>query len=395
MRLLALPVLAALVLPGPSLAAQEGWRVERNALVPDTSIRHTEDAGVKCHTNHRILLTPAGGLGPAGGVTPAQLLGFYAMPATGGHGAIAIIDAYHYPSSLNDFNVFSKTFGLPRETSANATASTNKVFQVVYAGGRQPNANSGWSLEAALDIEWAHAMAPGAKIFLVEAQSASLSALFSAIQVAKGLAGVQMVSMSWGTTEWSGESEYDAYFQGNGPVFFAAAGDTGGAVDYPACSPYVVAAGGTTVTTSSAGAWTGESAWIDGGGGPSQYEPRPAWQAGVATLPGSHRGIPDLACDADPNSGLAVYDTTRYEGYYGWLVVGGTSASTQCLAGMANLSGQAFAGTTQFLTTLYQKFIGASAPFRDITAGTNGEYSAGPGWDFCTGVGTPLNPSAF
>src|SRR5205823_6185722 len=113
----------------------------------------------------------------------------------GGSGVIAIVDAYDYPTALNDFNVFSRQFGLPVETSSSATASTNQVFQVVYASGRKPRTNGGWAQEAALDIEWAHAMAPNAKIVLVEAASNSFANLFNAVDVASSIAGVKEVSM--------------------------------------------------------------------------------------------------------------------------------------------------------------------------------------------------------
>src|SRR5262249_16338236 len=152
--------------------------------VPDTTVENPADRGLMGHTNHLILVAPAGGLGPGGGMTPDQLRSFYGMPATGGGSMIAIVDAFHYPTALSDFNTFSRQFGLPEETSTNATASTNTVFQVVYAGNRQPRTNGGWAQEAALDIEWAHAMAPGAKIVLVEAATNSFSSLFAAVDKA-------------------------------------------------------------------------------------------------------------------------------------------------------------------------------------------------------------------
>src|SRR5262249_36415141 len=156
-------------------------------IVPDTSVEHPGDRGIFCHTNHLIHIGPAGGLGPGGGMAPAQMRSFYAMPSSGGSGAIAIVDAYDYPTALSDFNTFSAQFGLPQSPSGNALSSTNQVFQVVYQGGGRPRSNSGWALEAALDIEWAHAMAPNAKIYLVEAASNSFANLFAAVDVASGL----------------------------------------------------------------------------------------------------------------------------------------------------------------------------------------------------------------
>jgi len=164
-------------------------------------------------------------------------------------------------------------------------------------------------------------------------------------------------------------------------------------VIYPSCSQYVVAVGGTSVATNSAGTWTGESAWSSGGGGNSTYVSKPAWQTGV-TMTGSHRGVPDISSDADPNTGVAVYDSTSYQGYSGWMVFGGTSVSSPCMAGMVNVSGLTFTSTTQFLTTLYSNYLNSPSVFRDVTTGSNG-FPALMGWDYATGVGTPLGASSF
>ena len=173
-------------------------------------------------------MEPAGGLGPSGGMTPTQIASFYGVNP-GGSGVIAIVDAYNYPAALNDFNVFATQFGLPVETSSNAAASTNQVFQVVYAFWAAPANNASWNEEEALDIEWAHAMAPNAKIILVEANSANDFDLFAAVEVAAAIAGVKQVSMSWA----GGESFFESYFDGylnaaKGPIYFASTGDSGG-----------------------------------------------------------------------------------------------------------------------------------------------------------------------
>lgn len=378
----------------PSLPAQEdGSHLKGHIFFPGTGIDHPVDRGVRAHTNHKIFVEPSSGLGPSGGMTPAQLRSFYGVASTGGHDVIAIIDAFDYPTALKDFNVFASMFGLPLENSSSATASTNKVFQVVYAGKKKPRANAGWAEEAALDIEWAHAMAPGAKIVLVEADSASLTDLFRAVDVAAAISGVKQISMSWGCSEFSGETSYDSHFKVSGPVFFAASGDTGGVVIYPSCSPYVVAAGGTSVTTSSAGVLTAETAWSSGGGGNSTYVARPSWQTSVS-MTGARRGVPDISSNADPNTGVAVYDSTPYQGYSGWMVFGGTSVSSPCLAGMTNVSAVSYTSTTAFLTSLYTHYLNTSSVFRDITSGSNG-FSALTGWDYATGVGVPTGASSF
>ena len=378
----------------PLLAWPRG-QVVGNLLIPSSSIERPGDIGFRMHTDHQIFLGPCAGLGPAGGMTPAQLWSFYGMPGTGGHDVIVIVDAYDYPTALSDFNTFSGHFGLPQESSTLVTAPTNTVFQVVYASGSQPGTDStgGWPSEAALDIEWAHAMAPGAKIVLVEATDEYSSSLFSAVDLAATLADVRQISMSWGGSEFSGESSYDVHFNRSGPCFFASTGDSQ-YVEYPSCSPFVVAAGGTSVATDSFGVLTAESGWIDGGGGNSLYEPKPVWQDGV-TMTGSGRGVPDLSSDADPKTGVSVYDSTAYEGtVYGWFVIGGTSVSSPCLAGMENASGELFVSTTQLLTVLYGNYLETPNPFRDITTGGN-TFLAQAGWDYATGVGAPLGARSF
>jgi len=327
-------------------------------------------------------------------MTPEQLRSFYALGSTGGSGLVVIVDAFHYPTALNDFNVFSAQFGLPQETSTDELAPTNQVFQVVYASGSKPRNNCGWAQEAALDIEWAHAMAPGAKIVLVEAATNSFANLFAAVDVASTLVGAKQVSMSWGGSEFSSEASNDFHFlQTSGVVYFASSGDTGGRTIYPSASPYVVAAGGTRVNTNSSGAFLSETGWSGSGGGPSLYESRPSYQSGIASIVGTKRGIPDVSSDADPNTGVSVYDSTRCQGLSGWLVFGGTSVSSPCLAGMENLSGHSYANSPVLLTNTYSR-LGTNS-FRDILTGSAGSFSCTAGWDFVTGVGSPQGTSGL
>ena len=299
-----------------------------HVLVPDSSVEHADDHAVRAHTNHLLHVRPDATGGPSG-LSPQQIWSAYQItpPATGaGSGTIAIVDAYHYGTALADFNRFSSTFGLPTEPSTNALASTNAVFQVVYASGGKPRSNCGWAQEAALDIEWAHAMAPSAKIVLVEAASNSFSDLFQAISVANSLPGVQQVSMSWGGSEFASEGVYDSYFSNPQVAYFAASGDTGGLTIYPSVSPNVISAGGTTLRMSGL-TFVSESGWSDSGGGPSAYEPIAAFQSQVPSLAatlGNHRGTPDWSFDANPATGVSVYDSTRCQGFSGWMVFGGT-----------------------------------------------------------------------
>lgn len=317
---------------------------------------------------------------------------------TGQGKTIAIISAFDYPTALNDFNVFSSQFELPQETSTNVLAATNKVFQVVYARGLKPALDAGWAMESALDVQWAHAMAPSAKIVLVEAASNSFVDLFQAVDVANAIPGVCAVSMSWGGNEWSGETAFDAHLKAPGVVYVAGAGDVGGQTIYPAVSQFVTAVGGTKINRSRYGDFISETGWVGSGGGPSIFIPIPAYQAAqpsVAAKCGQYRGTPDVAFDADPASGVAIYDSTPYQGISGWVVVGGTSLAAPCWAGVLTcISGsrtEPFSSTTDFLTHIYNTGGSVLYPicFRDILAGTAGAFSCTEGWDFVTGWGTP------
>ena len=371
--------------------AQPAAQGQMNIIIPATSLPQPPGFA---HTNHIIAYR---GITPAHttpqGLVVSQVRAAYGLGTANGGGAIAIIDAYDYGTALADFNGFSAQFGLPQETSTNATASSNSVFQVVYAGGRKPRGDAGWALEAAMDIEWAHAMAPGAKIYLVEAATNSLANLIQAENVAKALVGVKQVSNSWGSSESSSlYSSYDSAFTQSGVAFFASGGDSGGTKSWPSLSKNVVACGGTTLNMQGNN-YLGETAWTSTGCGISAYEPRPGFQSVVSGIVGSFRGADDISAVADPNTGASVYDTTTYQGHSGWWVVGGTSLSCPLLAGMANASGASRASSDAQNTAFYAKL--GTASFHDITSGTAGAYSAGAGFDLPTGVGTPNGLSGF
>jgi kumamolisin len=383
---------------GPGHHAEESG--EGRVHTPDSTLEHPGDHGINAHTNHVLHLRQSASLGVPAGLSPQQIWSAYQIaPAPGsplGSGTIAIIDAYDYPTALSDFNTFSRTFGLPTEPSSNRLSSTNKAFQVVYANGRRPQSNCGWSQEAALDIEWAHAMAPAAKIVLVEAGSSSFNSLFQAIQVANGLSGVQQISMSWGGREFSYESLYDTYFSNPQVAYLAASGDTGGQTIYPSVSPNVISAGGTTLNMSGM-TFVSETGWSGSGGGPSVYEPIAPFQFQVPSLSsklGNHRGTPDWSFDADPVTGVSVFDSTSCQGLVGWLVFGGTSVAAPSLAGIANLAAAAQGGVTGNGVgyALYNTYNSSSYPadLRDITSGGNASYKDATGWDFVTGIGSTV-----
>ncbi|RDV00596.1 peptidase S8/S53 subtilisin kexin sedolisin [Trinickia dinghuensis] len=367
-------------------------------LIPDSTVEHPGDVGRKAHTNHLVLLhdkAQSVGTAPSGETPHSITTQVYALPDPStsgtGSGTIVLVDAYDYPTAESDLNTFSSTFGLPQTCSSGAAQCFN--FQRIYASGSQPQLNCGWGQEAALDIEWAHAMAPHANIVLVEAASSSFSDLFAAVDVAvntikqSGAGGE--VSMSWGGSEFASESFYDSHFNPTGAtvVFFASAGDTGGVNIYPSVSPDVVSAGGTTINRSTTGQFLSETGWSGSGGGASKYEPRPAWQKAISRIVGTRRGAPDFSFDADPNSGVSVYDTTSCQGYSGWMVFGGTSVASPSLAGIVNSAGKFHPSSTSELTTIYGN-LGNALDFRDITSGKAGSNRAGPGWDFVTGVGS-------
>src|SRR5216684_6342374 len=248
-------------------AAQNQSR-KGHVIIPESSVERTGDNGVMAHTHLRIMM-PEGGvftgtpqpneLPPFPGFffeTPASIACIYRLVPhskhgcnpnettdnpTGGSGAIAIVDAFDTPNAAADLADFSAQFGLPPA-----------VFQVVYASGTQPalDPSGGWELEASLDIEWSHAMAPNARIFLVEAKSNSFADLLTAVAVASNIvmaAGGGEVSMSWSSAEFPTETAFDAYFTTPSVVYFASAGDSPGA-SYPSASPNVVSVGGTTLS---------------------------------------------------------------------------------------------------------------------------------------------------
>jgi len=326
---------------------------------------------------------------------------------TGGTKSIAIVDAYDDPWAGPDLAYFSDQFGLPFSTSQ---------LVVVYEDGPglPPSIDftGGWELEESLDIEYAHAMAPGAKIYLVEADSSYLEDLTLAVQMAGNLVrcgltttcpttatGTGEVSMSWGGAEFTttssgpGETTLDTYFTTPGVVYVASSGDGPGTI-YPCVSPNVVCAGGTTLRRNpSTGALISETTWDSGGGGISLYEANPSYQASVASIVAAkHRGVPDISADANPITGVWVWDSNYLEEEGGgWFVVGGTSASSPIIAGIINKAAGFSASSSAELTKIYTNMAVTTA-FTDTTTGNCGPYSgwsAVAGWDPCTGVGAP------
>lgn len=328
------------------------------------------------------LVTPTNGCPNNGTILP-----------TGGAKAIAVIEYGTYSNVQNDLNTFSAEFGLPSTT----------IIQQCYPGPSCPaNNGTGWDLEEALDVQYAHAMAPNAKIIVASFTDDPLAdgAEDGAANYIVGHYGAGEVSNSWtysGGEGWCGsgncELSYDYYFQVNGIVFFASAGDSGAGPAYPSVSPNVVSAGGTAIIRDANGNFTGENCWWGSGGGVSQYEHSPSYQWIASGRTGPFRGMPDLASESDPNDGVDVYSSS-YCG--GWCIVGGTSVASPTLAGIVNQSGSFHTSTAAELTQAYNEY-GVSTGggyFNDVTIGSNG-YTANIGWDMCTGIGSVRKPSGL
>ncbi|MBU6414661.1 S53 family peptidase [Patescibacteria group bacterium] len=313
------------------------------------------------------------------GISPDVIKAVYHLPKRGGHGTIAIIGAYDDATIENDLRVFDKTFGLAECTTKNDCFEKHLI-------SKNTKSNSGWNLETSLDIEWAHAIAPDAKILLVEAQTPSGANLLKAVDYAALRSDAVAISMSWGGAEFAEEKKMDSHFVSkSGAVFFASSGDNGWGASWPAASARVVAVGGTSLAFRSDGAFERETAWSGSGGGVSAYESQPAYQNGYS-IPKAKgmRAIPDVSYDADPRSGFSVYANGA------WYVLGGTSAGAPQWAAIQSL------GLSATNKKLYaDKASDAHATFfRDIVSGSNGDCvyycRARKHYDYLTGLGSPI-----
>src|SRR5271165_2652889 len=352
------------------------------------------------------VVVPEGGIKPdappAGAENPGSIACVYGVTpptngcplsgspvATGGAKAIAVVDYGHASTLQADFNTFNTQYGLPAQT-----------LQFICDCGSCPSANgTGWDLETALDVEYSHAMAPQAQIIVSQFCSDPFQGGMSAAEYLAGQAvaalGGGEVSNSFGYGgEFAGELSYDQYMTTPTVVYFASAGDSGLGPDYPSVSPNVVSAGGTRIIRSS-GQFTGEEdCWSGSGGGISTMEPLPNYQLIIGNKTGPHRGTPDWAADASTSSPVAIYSTT---GCGGWCAVGGTSVSSPVLAGIVNAAGSFVNHTASELHTSYNWYLNPALYhkyFYDVTKGSNGA-PAGPGWDECTGLGSPRNLGGF
>ncbi|HTU29102.1 MAG TPA: S53 family peptidase [Solirubrobacteraceae bacterium] len=360
-----------------------------------TDRRSLTEAGVAARTGVRGGRA-ATAVAPTGyGYGPSDLQSAYnlasAAAGDGGNATVAVVDAYNDPDAASDLATYRAAWGLP--------ACGTGCFQVLNQNGQAGplpanSGSSGWATEESLDVDMVSAICPNCKIILVEANSTQLTDLGTAVDAAIN-AGAQYVSNSYGGSEESDEGSWDAsYYNHPGDVITASAGDDNYGVEYPAASPDVVSVGGTTLTQTTSGrGWT-ETVWSHSGHGTgsgcSAYEPKPSWQTDTGC---ADRTVADVSADADPDTGVAVYDTYDQGG---WLEVGGTSASSPMIASIYALAGGVGTGV-EAASTLYAH----PQDLYDVTSGSNGSCSPAylctgeTGYDGPTGLGTPDGLGAF
>ncbi|WP_455569935.1 putative Ig domain-containing protein [Streptomyces xanthochromogenes] len=339
---------------------------------------------------HHLGISPAAA---PSGYGPTDLQSAYALPSSAGAGAtVAIVDAQDDPNAESDLATYRSQYGLPACTTANGCFK--KVDQ--NGGTNYPTADSGWAGEISLDVDMVSAVCPQCHILLVEATSANMDDLGAAVNRAVTM-GAKYVSNSYGGSEDSTDPSSDAsYFNHPGVAITVSSGDSGYGVEYPAASQYVTSVGGTSLSRASNTRGWSESVWGSSSGGEgagsgcSAYDPKPSWQSDTGC---AKRTVADVSAVADPNTGLAVYDSYQASG---WNVYGGTSASSPIIAGVYALAGTPAANTNP-----------ASYPYahtsslNDVTSGANGSCSpaylckAAAGYDGPTGLGTPNGTAAF
>jgi subtilase family serine protease len=390
--------------------------ISRVEFINELSIHVTPNAinkaSLKAYTTYKVLrkrgVTPAVPGALPDGLSPSSMKAVYGV-SSNGSGAIAIVDAYSYPQADADLAQFSTTFHLPpcRENKADETKGCLQKFPQDAARHESVagfNVNCGWAGEAALDLEWAHAIAPGAKLIFVQAKSSNLDDLLTGVRTAVAAvkaAGGGQISMSWIGSESLDELSSDSTFA-DGLLYFASSGDVGGSMGYPAASPKVISVGGTGLLWDSGRHFAGEYGWAGSGGGESGFESLPSYQSGILNVIGTHRNVPDISADADPNTGAAVYVSTPVGGCVdrptpdqyqaGWQVVGGTSLASPMVAAMVNAAGRHRTTVLSELRAIYSN-RGNPARIRDITemVGSAGANTTKVGYDNVTGVGAPAS----
>lgn len=346
---------------------------------------------VRCYAEFRTDIGNTGNVrvmssNPAG-YGPAQLQSAYALPSsTAGSGqTVAIVDAYDDPTAESDLGVYRSQYGLPPCTTANGCF--RKVNQ--NGGTTPPAKNASWGQEISLDLDMVSATCPNCHILLVEASSATNANLGTAVNTAVSL-GANTVSNSYGGGETAAS---DPNYSHSGVIITASAGDSGTGASQPCSYSTVVCVGGTSLTTASNARGWSETAWSSSGSGCSGLVAKPSWQTDSGC---TMRSESDVSAVADPNTGVAVYDSTAYHGSVGWLVFGGTSASSPIIASV-----YALAGNAKTIASNASGIWANHSSLNDVTSGSNGTCSisyicnAGVGYDGPTGWGTPNGVSNF
>jgi subtilase family serine protease len=313
------------------------------------------------------------------GYSPAQLHTAYAMPSQATQPVtVAVVGAYHDAAITKDLHAYDAAFGIPDPPS---------LTQISQRGDHSyPAVDTGWALELSMDVEMAHQTCQNCPLLLVEADSPDITNLMAAVDMA-ARRGATVISNSYGGAEATRDTQMDAHLNHPGVTIVASAGDSGYGVSYPASSPTVIAVGGTTLTLRTSGTRLREEVWDGSGSGCSRYEHKPSWQKDRGCL---NRTVTDIAADADPTTGAAVYDSLGYQGQRGWFVLGGTSLSAPLVAGMFALAGGGDASG----------FYRRPSALYDVTTGRNGSCKSylcqgGSGYDGPSGLGAPNGLASF
>ncbi|MGH3157133.1 MAG: S53 family peptidase, partial [Streptosporangiaceae bacterium] len=336
------------------------------------------------HTSHPQSFF--GRYAPTGdGYGPASLQSAYKLPSkkAGAGEKVAVIDAYNDPNAVADLATYRSAWG---QSKCNTTTEAGCLTVTNQKGAASPlptnSGSTGWATEESLDVDMVSAVCPKCHIFLVEANSSSIANLGTAVNSAVKVLGADFVSNSYGASQSSSELTYDTkYYKHPAVAITAAAGDDGPGVSYPAASQYVTSVGGTTLTKA-AGTTRGwkETAWSGSGYGCSAFEPEPSWQDSYTTGCTSKRSDNDVAADADPTTGVAIYDTYDQGG---WLEVGGTSVSSPIIASVYALAGTPAAGSYP----ASYPYLDPSGLF-DLSTTSNPYYQP-------VGLGSPDGTSSF
>lgn len=407
----------------------------------DSAVAGLSTAGLtpeRLASAQRARVASAGGTKPAATAitaavyTPAQIRAAYGLPALPAVGAplsaaaaanfgagqtIYIVDAFDHPNVFADLTKFSSKFALAGCDSVPLTATSSLplakagstcTFSVAWTDSKAallnaaPAYNTDWIAEIALDVQWAHAIAPLARIVLIEVADANSNSLLGGVALANRM-GAGVVSMSFGAPEGSWVRSNDASLAAAGMTYIAAAGDNGAQALWPAVSPHVLAVGGTSLQWNGSGTRY-EAAWAGSGGGVSAYEPVPAWQSATVVPgagPAAMRTVSDVAFNANPTTGQYVALTAKGASTTSWNAYGGTSIGAPQWAGLVAVANARRVAASRallgdFHTTLYKTIAGtpgtSASAFADITSGSDGTCAActtASGYDTVTGWGTP------